>query len=390
MATERYLINAVLEDLARKMVFIGGPRQVGKTTFAREVIASHFKHIGYFNWDNRDHRHSIMNGIWPGEADLLIFDEIHKYRKWKQMVKGYYDVLQDRFRFLVTGSARLDIYRKGGDSMLGRYHYYRLHPFSLAEACRANSEISIFNPLDIPTKHEHDLLLSLIKFGGFPEPFLGQSSRGLRRWHNEKADRLFREDIRDAGKVRDIVSMQLLGDMLPHRAGSRLSLNSLREDLEVSHRAITSWLEILESFYYCFRIFPFTSNRFRSLKKEAKLYLWDWSEIPEEGARFENCIGSHLLKFAHFLYDHEGYKADLYYLRSAEKKEVDFLLTIDGKPWFAVEVKVNETSVAPTLRYYKHKLDIPYCYQVVQKAGIDILKDDVRVISADRFLLSLV
>jgi len=158
----------------------------------------------------------------------------------------------------------------------------------------------------------------------------------------------------------------------------------------VSHRAVANWMGILESFYYCFRIFPFTSKRFRSLKKEAKLYLWDWSEIPEEGARFENCIGSHLLKFTHFLYDHEGYRTDLYYLRSVEKKEVDFLITIDNKPWFAVEVKVNETKVAPTLLYYKHKLDIPFCYQVVQKPGIDILKDGVRVVSADRFLLSLI
>ena len=390
MAIKRYLTNAVLEDLARKMVFVGGPRQVGKTTFAREIVARHFKHAGYFNWDNREHRQSIMNGIWPGNADILIFDEIHKYRKWKQLVKGYYDVLQDRFRFLVTGSARLDIYRKGGDSMLGRYHYYRMHPFSLAEVCRKNSEISIFNPFDIPDNNEHDSLLTLLEFGGFPEPFIDQRSRSLRRWHNEKTDRLFREDIRDTGQVRDIVNMQLLGDILPSRAGSRLSLNSIRKDLQVSHRAITNWLGILESFYYCFRIFPFASKRFRSLKKEAKLYLWDWSEIPDEGARFENFIGSHLMKLAHFLYDFEGYKSDLFYLRSAEKKEVDFLFTIDGKPWFAVEVKVNETNVAPTLLYYKHKLDIPYCYQVVRKPGVDILKDDVRVVSADRFLLGLI
>ena len=156
MAIERYLIIPVLEDLARKMVFVGGPRQVGKTTFARENVARHFKHTGYFNWDNRDHRQSIMNGIWPGNADILIFDEIHKYKKWKQLVKGYYDVMQDQFRFLVTGSARLDIYRKGGDSMLGRYHYYRLHPLSLSEVCHINSEISIFNPLDLPDNNEQD------------------------------------------------------------------------------------------------------------------------------------------------------------------------------------------------------------------------------------------
>jgi len=390
MIKDRYLIDAVLQDLNDKMVFIGGPRQVGKTTFAREIVSEHFTKAAYFNWDNRAHRKSVMDGAWPGSAELIVLDEIHKYRKWKTLVKGHYDVLKDRFRFLITGSARLDVYRKGGDSMLGRYHYYRMHPFSLAEANGIHPNIDILKEIFIPGEKSTALLLSLDKFGGFPEPFLKQNERALRRWQNEKADRLFREDIRDTDHIRNVYSAQQLSDILPDRAASLLSLNSLREDIGVSHRAISNWLHVLESFYYCYRVYPFASNRFRALKKEPKLYLWDWSEIANEAARFENCVGSHLLKFVHFLRDHEGYRADLNYLRSIEKKEIDFLVTVDGRPWFAVEVKLNATDVAKPLYYFKEKLEIPFCYQVIKKSGVDIFQKGIRIISADRFLLGLI
>jgi predicted AAA+ superfamily ATPase len=163
----------------------------------------------------------------------------------------------------------------------------------------------------------------------------------------------------------------------------------LREDIEVSHRAVSNWLNVLESFYYWFRIYPYGSKRFRALKKEPKLYLWDWSEIADNTARFENCVGSHLLRLVHFLQDYEGYRADLHYLRSIEKKEVDFLVSIDKKPWFAVEGKLNDTNIAKPLYYFKDKLDIPFCYQVVQKSGVDYFKDGIRVVSADRFLLGM-
>jgi predicted AAA+ superfamily ATPase len=386
MTRERYLTKFVVEDLKKKMVFVGGPRQVGKTTLAIELIAKRFGRSGYFNWDSRIDRRKIMQSIWPGDADLIILDEIHKYKKWKSFVKGEYDTLKEKYRFLITGSARLDIYRKGGDSMLGRYHYYRLHPFTLAEAAGRTSMPEVMKEIPIPSKSEREIFKALNKFGGFPEPFIKQNSRVLRRWHNEKTERLFREDIRDIEPVRDIVSMQLLGDILPDRTGSLLSINSLREDLEVSHRAVSNWLNILESFYYCFRLYPYVGKNFRSLKKEAKLYLWDWSEINDEAIRFENCVASHLLKLTHFLQDYEGYKANLYFLRSAEKKEVDFLLTIDEKPWFAIEAKMNDTNVSSSLYYFKEKLQIPFCYQVIKKTNVDSLIKNVRVVSADRFL----
>jgi predicted AAA+ superfamily ATPase len=389
MTRERYLTKFVIEDLEKKMVFVGGPRQVGKTTLALKLIAKRFGRSGYFNWDSRIDRRKIMQSIWPGDANLIILDEIHKYKKWKSFVKGEYDTLKEKYRFLITGSARLDIYRKGGDSMLGRYHYYRLHPFTLAEAVGRTSIPEVMKEIPIPSKSEREIFQALNKFGGFPEPFIKQNSRVLRRWHNEKTERLFREDIRDIEPVRDIVSMQLLGDILPDRTGSLLSINSLREDLEVSHRAVSSWLNILESFYYCFRLYPYIGKNYRSLKKEAKLYLWDWSEINDEAVRFENCVASHLLKLTHFLQDYEGYKANLYFLRSAEKKEVDFLLTIDQKPWFAIEAKMNDTNVSSSLYYFKEKLQIPFCYQVIKKPNVDSFIKNVRVVSADRFLSGL-
>ena len=390
MFKERYLVPYILEDLKEKMVFVSGPRQVGKTTLATALVSQHFNNTCYRLWDKRDDRKKLMNSVWPGDADLLIIDELHKYKKWKSYIKGEYDSLKAKYRFLVTGSARLDVFRKGGDSLQGRYHYYRLHPFSVAELSDITAVPTILKEIEIPTKSAKEDFLALSHFGGFPEPLLRQNARTLRRWHNEKHNRLFREDIREVEDVRDLAGMQLLGDMLPERAGSRLSINSLREDLEVSHRAVSNWLNILEAFYYCFRIYPYHAKNYRSLKKEAKLYLWDWSEIQDKGPRFENCLASHLLKLVHFLEDYEGYQCRLHYLRSIEKKEVDFMVMADGKPWFMVEAKLNDIKVSPHIKYFQAKLNVPYAYQIVRKSGIDIFSDGVRVVSADKFLAGLV
>ena len=390
MLKERYLTEFILEDLQEKMVFVGGPRQIGKTTFAGQLVAQNFKSPAYFNWDNRFDREQIMNSNWPGNSDLLILDEIQKYRKWKSLIKGEYDKLKDKYKFLVTGSARLDVYRKGGDSLQGRYHYYRMHPFTLAELINRRKRFDKINEWTFE-EHEYNKELDLLfEFGGYPEPLVKQNHRTLRRWHNEKIERLFREDIRDTETIRDLVSMKLLSDLLPNRVGSLLSINSIREDLNVSHRAVTNWLDILENLYYHYRVYPFSGQLLRSIKKEPKLFLWDWSEIETPGARFENMIASHLLKWAHFLYDYQGYHVELNFLRTIDKKEVDFLITIDKKPWVAIEVKTNDIKTSPSLLYFKEKLDIPYLYQVVKNPGVDLFKDGVRIISASRFLTALI
>jgi predicted AAA+ superfamily ATPase len=390
MNRNRYIMDAALEDLKSKMVFVGGPRQVGKTTLARELIAARIGETAYYNWDNKSDRLKIMSGEWPSGAKLIVLDEIHKYRAWKRLVKGEFDVHKGRYRFIVTGSARLDVYRRGGDSLQGRYHHYRLHPFTLGElAGLPQRTITPFEEIELPSGDFRDSLALLEKRGGFPEPLFSGSDRTLRRWHNERNERLFREDIRDVELVRDLGSMQLLSDMLPGKVGSLLSANSLREDLEVSHRAVSHWLDVLERFYYHYRIFPFARARIRSLKKEPKLYLWDWSEVPDEAARFENMAASHLLKLVHWLNDGEGYKAELHFIRDTAKREVDFLVAVDGKPWFAVEVKSQSEHLAPALPYFRERLAIPFCYQVLRKSGVDKISGGVRIVSADKFFAAL-
>lgn len=391
MLKKRYLTSCVVDDLKSKMVFLSGPRQVGKTTLSTELVTSYYKEAAYFNWDFRDDRKKILASQWPTNAELIILDEIHKYSKWKTLVKGNYDKLGDEYKFLVTGSARLNVYRKGGDSLQGRYHHFRLHPFTYAECCQIKIKpYKIFEELDCDGADSKKELDALYHFGGFPEPLIAQDARNLRRWHRERLERLIKEDIRDIEAIRDISHMQLLSDILPEKVGSSLSLNSIREDLEVSHKAVTHWMNILESFYYHFRIYPFTNRQIRSLKKEPKMYLWDWSEVDNEGARFENCVASHLLKLVHFLQDYEGYDAQLCYLKDKEKREVDFLIVVDGKPWFACEAKINENAISPHLRYFQDRLKIPYCYQVNRDGIDDFRVGTIRVLPASKFFSALI
>ncbi|MEA3369471.1 MAG: ATP-binding protein [Candidatus Ratteibacteria bacterium] len=390
---KRYLEKYVLDDLKDKMVFISGPRQIGKTTLAKQISNKFFPgKYAYLNWDNRQDRKLILNESFPADKDLIVFDEIHKYRKWKNYLKGEYDKHKQEFQILVTGSARLDVYKKGGDSLLGRYHPYRLHPLSLHELSSTEIICNPFKELVFSDENtqQKKLFNRLFKFGGFPEIFIKQSEKTLRRWHNARIDRVIKDDIRDIENLRDISALQVLVELLPGKTGSLFSLNSLREDLGVTHKTVSLWVDILEQFYYHFRIYPFQTNVIKSLRKEPKLYLWDWSEIGDENVRFENIIASHLLKFCHFLFDAEGYKAQLYYLRDKEQREVDFLITVGNKVWFCVEVKATYKDIPASLKYFGEKLKIPFIYEVVKEGNIDFIKDNIRVISASKFLSALV
>ncbi len=388
---ERYLEKIIKEDLKEKMVFISGPRQVGKTTIAinlaKEIYPGSYV---YLNWDNAADRQQMTQGLWQANKKLFILDEIHKYRKWKNYLKGEYDKYKDSFNILVTGSARLDIYRKGGDSLQGRYHAFRLHPLSVAEL--EGNKNRNFTPLkELPFDGApYRTFESLYKFGGFPEQFNKQNERELRRWHLERVDRLIKEDIRDVESIRDISAMQVLVQLLPERVGSLFSLNSLREDLQVAHKTMAAWVEILEKFYYHFRIYPFKNKLHGSLKKEPKLFLWDWAEIKDDGAKLENMVAVHLLKFCHYLTDVEGYRAGLNFLKNKQKQEVDFLVTIDNAPWFCVEVKTSMEPNISALKYFGAGLKIPHVYQVVDKRGLDLMKDKVRIMSVEKFLGGLV
>jgi len=234
----RYIEQAVADDLKSKMVFVGGPRQVGKTTFAFSLLKDGGKsHPAYFNWDISQSRQAILQEQWPSGEPLLVFDEIHKFARWRGLLKGLYDAYSPELAILVTGSARLDHYRKGGDSLQGRYHYHRLHPFSLRELTRRPS------PQDTH---------ALLRFGGFPEPFLKQSQVFWRRWQRERLQRVVQEDLRDLERVREVSLIELLLNALPSKVGAPLSLRSLSEDLQVAHESVDRWLTILENLYVCF------------------------------------------------------------------------------------------------------------------------------------------
>lgn len=391
MFKKRYLHQFIIADLKEKMVFVGGPRQVGKTTLAKHIGTANYLNYVYFNWDNRGDRKAILSDTWPAKADLLIFDEIHKYKLWKNNLKGIFDKYKEKFHILVTGSARLDLYRRGGDSLFGRYHYYRLHPFSLREILQKTTVLKVFKEPDFLGSQSglRPAFDNLFHYGGFPEPFLKQDEVTWRRFQNERLERLVKEDIRDIEVVRDLSLLQTLVEILPRQVGSLFSLNSLREDLQVTHKTIAHWVEVLEKFYLHFRIYPFASTRIKSLRKQPKLYFWDWSQVEEGGLRLENMVASHLLKFVHLLHDAAGYKAELRFLRDIEGREIDFLITVDKKPWLAVEVKSSTHAVSPAWQYFGAKLKIPFQYQLVETSGVDTIKDGVRIMSVDKFLSGL-
>ncbi|OED39561.1 AAA family ATPase [Chromatiales bacterium (ex Bugula neritina AB1)] len=356
------------------MVFVGGPRQVGKTTVAKTLLAEHkCTTSAYLNWDIAQHRSALMNEKIPSGEPLIVLDEIHKYAHWRRLVKGFYDQYGASIQMLVTGSARLDYYRKGGDSLMGRYHYRRLHPFSLMEMT------------SLPTSTD---LETLLHFGGFPEPLYKGSDRHWRRWQQERTSRVINEDLRDLETVREISLVELLAQTLPTKVGSPLSVKSLRDALQVAHETAERWLKILENLYYCFRIAPFGAPRIRAVKKEQKLYMWDWSQVPEPGARFENLVASQLLKYCHHLQDHEGYVMELRYIRDTDGREVDFVVVKDGNAEFAVEVKLSGRAELKSLCYFKERTEIPHFYQVHTGAE-DFLVDGIRVLPLTTFCQEL-
>lgn len=344
----RSLLPFIEKDLSKKMVFLGGPRQVGKTTLAQGLIRNYVDgHPAYLNWDLAEHRKKIKDKNWPVHEKLIVLDEIHKFKGWKNLVKGYYDTLKNTHSFLVTGSARLDHFRKGGDSLLGRYHYYRLHPYSLNEL-----------------GYEQKNLDLLFKFGGFPEVLAEQDEINLRRWHIQRISRLVKSDLRDLEAVKDLDKLESLAEELPRRVGSPLSFKSLAQDLEVDFKTAKRWVLILDSLYYCYLIPPYGPPKIKAVKKEQKLYLWDWSQIEDLGNRYENLVASTLLKYCHFVQDTEGFKMELRYLRDIEKREVDFVVLRNNKPEFAVEAKLSDDNFSPHLKYFADRTAIPKFYQV--------------------------
>ena len=348
---DRYPTRHVVDDLQRKMVFVGGPRQVGKTVLALSILQGDENHPAYLNWDYFEDKKDILQGKLPSNQDLIVLDEIHKYKEWRNLVKGLYDKRKSTTSFLITGSAKLDYYRKGGDSLQGRYHYYRLHPLSLYEVNTS------------PTKKDLD---SLLKFGGFPEPFLSQSETQWKRWQRERLARVVKEDLVSLEQVKEISQLEVLSILLQDKVGSMLSINSLREDLSASHEAVDRWVKIFENLYYCFLLTPYGAKKINALKKDRKLFMWDWSLCKTPGARFENLVASNLLKYCHFIEDTEGDDMTLCYLRDKSKREVDFVVLKNSRPLFAVESKTGDNDVSRHIPYFAARTEIPAFFQVHQ------------------------
>ncbi len=349
----RYLSPYVLQDLQSKMVFVGGPRQVGKTTMAKDIL-TRFPSGRYFNWDFDDDRQDILKKRWTTENTLLVFDELHKFPRWKNWIKGLYDVSRANHSFLVTGSARLDLYRRGGDSLLGRYHYWRLHPFSLDEI-----------PEGLTAREAFQRLMSV---GGFPEPFLDNDERAARRWRRERFDRVLREDIRDLSSVRNIQLLSLFLDLLRHRVGGLVTLSNLAADIQVSPKTAGSWLEILERMYLVFAVRPFTQSLPRAVLKPPKVYFFDTGDpLVDEGERFENLVAASLLKRLQFLEDRDGYRYELRYLRDKEGREVDFVILKENQIDELVEVKWADENISKSLLYYAERLQPRKATQVVAR-----------------------
>jgi hypothetical protein len=353
------------------MVFVAGPRQVGKTTLARSLPGAG---RGYLNWDGAADRDRILRRELP-PGRLWVFDEIHKYRSWRGYLKGLFDARRPGQRILVTGSGRLDFYRFGGDSLQGRYHLLRLHPFSAAE-------------LGLRTAAD---LRQLLELGGFPEPFLGGSAVEARRWSREYRSRLVREDVTSLERIQDLGNLELLALRLPELVGSPLSLNALREDLQVSHKTVAAWVRVLERLYAVFRLPPLGAPRIRAVKKEQKHYHFDWSLVRAEGARFENLVASHLLKWAHFLQDTQGRDVDLRYFRDTDGREVDLVLVEAGRPLLLVECKWADAEPDRSLRYLKARFPEAEAWQVSATGRKDFATPEgIRVAPALELLRRLV
>lgn len=367
---KRYLTPQVAADLERKMVFLAGPRQVGKTTLARSLPGAR---RGYLNWDIAPDRERILKRELPA-GPIWIFDEIHKWRAWRGFLKGLFDGRPPGQKILATGSGRLDFYRHGGDSLQGRYHLLRLHPFSLAELGKGKTALA-----------------DLFHYGGFPEPLLGRSEVEARRWSREYRTRLIREDVASLERVHDLGSLELLALRLPDLVGSPLSVNALREDLQVSHKTVEGWIAILERLYAVFRLPPFGPPQMRAVRQARKHYQFDWTLVKEAPRRFENLVAAHLLKWVHFRQDAEGLDLELRYFRDRDGNEVDFVVLEGRRPVLLVEAKWSHEPPDRGLRLLHARYPEASAWQVSFMGDSDYqTPDGIRVAPAAKLLGELV
>jgi hypothetical protein len=349
MEIHRTLAPVIAEDLNRKMVLVSGPRQVGKTTLAQSLDPD----AEYYNYDVLRDRRRIISQEWSNPGSLLVLDELHKLKHWKAWLKGVWDGRAPQQRVLVTGSARLDTFRRGGDSLAGRFLHHHLHPFTVREVR------DLFAP--------HDAVRRLLERGGFPEPFLASTVEIAARWRLSHLDTTLREDVDAIERVRDLRQLGLLVELLSERVGSTISYQNLSEDLSVSPPTVKRWIEVLEALCVVFLVPPYTRASARSLRKETKVYFYDIGRVVRDpGARFENLIACHLHARNQYLQGTRGERRSLWFVRDKEKREVDFLVTHERAPEYLIEAKATETRPSPALIYYSSRLACPSLQLVLE------------------------
>jgi uncharacterized protein len=376
---QRIYHQLMLEHLEqnRQMLFMMGPRQVGKTTTCRHVAELHDESF-YLNWDNRAHRQILARGPEAvaehvqlaklrEEPPIVVLDEIHKTKNWKDLLKGLFDTYETKLKLIVTGSAQLDVLRTGGDSLMGRYFSYRMHPLSVAELTQP--ERSMDQLLSDPAKIEDQRFATLLERGGYPEPFERDDQRFYNQWRRTRSQLLFQEDLRQLTRIRELGQVEVLADLLRERAGSTTNYSSIARDLGASVNTIKGWLQTLEKLYYCFAVRPWHKNVTRALRKRPKYYLWDWSLVDDTGARAENFVASALLKAVQFWTDRGHGDFSLRFIRDKEQNEVDFVVVRDGAPWFLVEVKSSSSKrLSGALERFQVQTGAEHAFQVALDA----------------------
>jgi len=399
----------------RHMVFIAGPRQVGKTLLAKNWLKRKRCASLYFNWDDLSTRRAYLanSRFFESPARSLgirdpwvVFDEIHKRGHWRDILKGIYDGFSDEFRFLITGSARLDLFRRAGDSLVGRYNLFHMFPFTLSEiagASRKSCFLKEKSPGKLFTGFEEEISCSLpraieeahhglLRFGPFPEPFLRQNERFSRKWHQDYFSLVIREDLKDISRVLELDKIEHLLFLLSPRIMAPLSMANLAGELEVAHTTIKSWLEQLRRLYLTFSVPPWTRKISRGLRSEKKWYFLDWHYAPEGPARLENMVATCLFRACSAMTDMGYGNYRLYYLRTIDKREIDFIIEVDNSPMVAIEVKSTDTALSNSLRNRQRWFSKPTLgIQVIDRRGIlERHPNQTWLVSIERFLSLLV
>jgi len=391
----------------KPLIMLAGPRQSGKTTFAREIIAKDFKDVVYFNWDiAADKSRLITDPVFFSKIPkssilskpLVILDEIHKYRDWKNYLKGIYDQFQQEYKFLITGSGRLEYSRKAGDSLAGRYLKFHIFPFTLSELSSTNRELTDFlnNPLkdfeNIDSERTAENFHNLLELSGFPEPFIKGKKSFWSAWSNTYGQQIVRDDLTTFSGIRNLDLVETLFALIPSKVGSPFSINNLAGDLQVAFDTVKNWLLLFDSFYLTFRIAPWTAKISRSILKEKKIYLFNYPVIESEAARFENLTALELLRAVEMWKDYGRGNFALNYLRDKEKQEVDFLITKNNKPVLMIETKLSDDKPSASLINFQDILNIP-AVQLLKKEGVQKIyknkNNNILIVTAHRWLSGL-